>query len=352
MNLPPSSAAVRRICAVAAETELSRSSSTAASDTGSCPGPAKRRGGTGLARSRARASTSSRRYRGLPRPERSAGAAYRGRRSEHGRHQGGHVGFGSGPSVTTAPPRRTRDARTCWTSGRRGSGRTSRSGAAAADRWRRRADADEQRCVIGPLQVIDDHDRRGGRAQLVRQRHEHLDTGNATHRRRRTARALAASRPAACARRGSGEPAGPAGSPASRSAAAARRAGPRSPTRCPAQLARSRQGLDDQGRLADAGSPSTQTTAPRHGGEPRRQQGGSGAPGCGPPTRRRSMGHIVVTYPGPEPMPIRCLPGRFVGGIALRRGFRGRQVDRPTRWLSAWTRRIVPRQLTSHRYRG
>ncbi|HEY6312187.1 MAG TPA: hypothetical protein VIY52_15475 [Streptosporangiaceae bacterium] len=37
---------------------------------------------------------------------------------------------------------------------------------------------DEQRCVIGPLQVVDDHDRGGGRAQLVHQRYQDLDTGN------------------------------------------------------------------------------------------------------------------------------------------------------------------------------
>ena len=36
----------------------------------------------------------------------------------------------------------------------------------------------EQRRVVGPLQVIDDHHRRGGRAQLVRQCHHDLDTGN------------------------------------------------------------------------------------------------------------------------------------------------------------------------------
>ena len=36
VNLPPSSAAMRSICAVSTDTELSRSVSTAASETGSC----------------------------------------------------------------------------------------------------------------------------------------------------------------------------------------------------------------------------------------------------------------------------------------------------------------------------
>jgi len=37
---------------------------------------------------------------------------------------------------------------------------------------------DEQRRVVSPLQVVDDQDRGGGRAQLVRQRQQDLDAGN------------------------------------------------------------------------------------------------------------------------------------------------------------------------------
>jgi hypothetical protein len=37
---------------------------------------------------------------------------------------------------------------------------------------------DDQRRVVGPLQVIQDDDGWGGRAQLIRQRRQHLDAGD------------------------------------------------------------------------------------------------------------------------------------------------------------------------------
>ncbi len=102
-----------------------------------------------------------------------------GRCAEHRRHQGGHVGFGQRPQ---------RDHRTPAA----GDGRAelphlcpARSRAADPDQQQpqladRRGELvpDDQRRVVGPLQVVQDHDRGGGRAQLVHQPHQHLNAGH------------------------------------------------------------------------------------------------------------------------------------------------------------------------------
>jgi hypothetical protein len=126
-NLPPSSAAVRSIFAVPAETELSRSVSTAASEAGNRSPAAEISAAAGpisRACSRTMASTSSRTYSGLP-----AACAVSCRSVSPGGDPIIAVTRAvtsvsvSGPSVTTAPPWRMAAARSSCTSGRRGVGR-------------------------------------------------------------------------------------------------------------------------------------------------------------------------------------------------------------------------------------
>jgi hypothetical protein len=102
-----------------------------------------------------------------------------GRRAEHPPHQDGDVGFGKRPE---------RDQGTAAA----GQGRAHllylrpvRVRPAGRDQEQPQLIyrggelvPDEQRRVVGPLQVVDDHHRRGRRAQLVRERHHNLDTGH------------------------------------------------------------------------------------------------------------------------------------------------------------------------------
>jgi hypothetical protein len=112
----------------------------------------------------------------------------------------------------------------------------------------------EQRGVIGPLQVVDDHDGGAGRAQLVRQRDQDLDTGNGRvavgeQPEPPAAEQVGGVRPARVARTEPYLKAVP--HHAQRQPLGELVCDP--PADVPIQPARSRQGLGDQGRLADAG---------------------------------------------------------------------------------------------------
>jgi len=102
-----------------------------------------------------------------------------GRCPEHAPHQGGHVGFGERPERDqgTAAPGQGRahllDLRPVRI---RPAGRDQEQ-PQLIDRGGEPV-PDEQRRVVGPLQVVDDHHRRGGRAQFVSQRHHDLETRN------------------------------------------------------------------------------------------------------------------------------------------------------------------------------
>src|ERR1700759_1708819 len=141
-NLPPSRAAVRSSCAAPADTEPSRSVSTAASEAGS-RSPAAETSGAGAC-------------------------------SQHRRHQARHVGFCQ---------RAQRDDRAPVADGGRAKllylGPARRRPARPDQQQPKLADGggelmpDDQRRVVGPLQVIEDDDGGGGCAGLIHPAHPH-----------------------------------------------------------------------------------------------------------------------------------------------------------------------------------
>ena len=113
---------------------------------------------------------------------------------------------------------------------------------------------DQQRRVVGPLQVVDDQHRGGGRAQLVHQRHQHLDAGDR--------RVAVGEQPEPLAAEQAGGVRPPRVRRTRPHLQAVQHHAQRQPLGelvrhpppdVPPQLAHCRQGLGDQRRLADAG---------------------------------------------------------------------------------------------------
>ena len=158
---------------------------------------------------------------------------------------------------------------------------------------------DHQRRLIGPLQVVDDQHRGGGRAQLVHQRHQHLDAG---HRRVAVGEQP---RPPAAEQVGGVRP------------PRVRRTRPHlqavqhhpqrqplgelvrhRPTRCPTPARSPPPGPRRPGTTCRCPArPRPRPPLPHHGRGPRYRHGGSPAPALRPThCGGRPIGHMAVTY--------------------------------------------------------